>query len=67
MKRQNKNKKIYAVFAIILAVLIFILISSMEIKALSAGIFTEVNQILHLAEIKWGIMTVTIAQIQKSL
>lgn len=67
MKRQNKNKKIYAVFAIILAVLIFILISSIEIKALSAGIFTEVNQILHLAEIKWGIMTVTIAQIQKSL
>lgn len=67
MKRQHNKKRIYAVFAIILAVIIFILISDIEIKALSAGIFTEVNTILHLAKIKWGIMTTTIVQIKKSL
>lgn len=68
MKRlKNDQKNTYFFLAVLLAIVLFILISSIEIKMLSAGMFTEVNQILHLAEIKWGIMTITISQIQKSL
>lgn len=68
MKRHKDNQnRIYVFLAMLLAVIIFILISSIEIKALSAGIFTEVNTILHLTEIKWGIMTATIYQIKMSL
>ena len=68
MKRlKNNQKKIYLFLAALLATVIFILMSYIEIKLLSAGIFTEVNQILHIVEIKWGIMTTTISQIRKSL
>lgn len=68
MKRHKDNQnRIYVFLAMLLAVIIFILISSIEIKALSAGIFTEVNTILHLTEIKWVIMTATIYQIKMSL
>lgn len=68
MKRPRMGKNtIYAYLAILLAIAIYLLISYIEIKALRAGTFTEVNICLPLTTIKWYIMSKTFLEVKKSL